>query len=121
MDALFSALGHETRLRLMEVLYNAPGLTHSELLPLLGIEKKDRGQLTKLLEPLEDAGLVKRVEARYELVDRVNARKLLIAAADLDVAAQRTLAERQQQAVAAAAETATRLRRDLGEDDRDDG
>jgi DNA-binding transcriptional ArsR family regulator len=99
MDTLLHALAHETRLQIVRELRHSPGLKHAELLPRIGLAKRKAGQLTKLIAPLEAAGLVRRADGQYYVVDHVATGRLLSAAADVNVSAQRILAERAQLAV----------------------
>jgi DNA-binding transcriptional ArsR family regulator len=99
MDSVLEALGNEDRRRAVRELRRKPGQKHGELLDPLGLTSSNKGQLTKLLAPLEDAGIVKRTDRRYYVVESEAMGRLLSAAADVDVAAQRILAQRAQTAV----------------------
>jgi Spy/CpxP family protein refolding chaperone len=117
MDAVFEALAHDMRRQVVAALHQKPGLKHSELLELLGLPKEKAGQLSKLIDPLEGAGIVQHSESRYQLVDAAAAARLLIAAADLDAAAQKALLERAQRRLAEAEGRAKHLRDRLGQPD----
>jgi hypothetical protein len=67
-------------------------------------------RLTKLIAPLETAGLVSRAAGGYSVVDSDAMGRLLTAVADLNVSAQRILAERAQLAVADAERFAAEIR-----------
>ncbi len=108
MDSVLEALANEDRRRVVRELRRTPGQKHGELLDPLGLTRS-KGQLTKFLAPLEDAGVVRRTDKRYYVVESEAMGRLLSAAADVDVAAQRILAKRVQTAV----EDAERLAREL--------
>jgi hypothetical protein len=97
------------------VLLRTPGQKHGELLEPLGIASSNRGRLTKLLGPLEDAGVVRRTDDRYYVVESDAMGRLLSAAADVDVGAQRVLAKRAQNAVG----DAERVVRELADEGHD--
>jgi DNA-binding transcriptional ArsR family regulator len=99
MDSVLEALASEDRRRVVRELRRAPGQKHGELLVPLGLTKS-KGQLTKLLAPLEAAGVVSRSDRRYYVVDSDAMGRLLSAAADVNVAAQQVLAERARLRVA---------------------
>jgi DNA-binding transcriptional ArsR family regulator len=109
MDSVLEALADEDRRRVVRELRRTPGQKHGELLEPLGIPGSNKGRLTKLLGPLEDAGIVTRTDKRYYVAESEAMGRLLSAAADVDVAAQRILAERAHAAV----EDAERLAREL--------
>jgi hypothetical protein len=110
MDALLQALAHEARRQIVRELRRSPGATHAQLLALLEFSKAKAGQLTKLIAPLESAGVIMRDGSKYYVVDDEGIRRLLSAAADVNVSAQRTLAQRAQDAVGDAERIATELR-----------
>jgi hypothetical protein len=85
-------------------------MKHAELLEPLGLTQRNKSRLTKLLAPLEAAGVVTRTEGRYSVVDVEATGRLLAAAADVNVAAQRVLAERVRTGVADAERLAEELR-----------
>src|SRR5436309_3192967 len=114
MDALFRALGNESRRAVVRELHRESGLKHGELIGRVGLDKSQAGQLTKLLDPLEEAGIVRRADGRYYLVDRANVGRLLITAADLHVSAQKSIAERAQAQVSDAERLAEDIRSELG-------
>lgn len=118
MDPILKALGHSERLRLVRELRRSPGLRHGELLERLGIEKRKAGQLTKLIAPLETAGLLTRTGVRFELVDSAGVGRLLSAAAEVNLSAQRVLAERARRGVSDAERLAEELRAEMGGPDR---
>ncbi|HUN77402.1 MAG TPA: hypothetical protein VMU32_00610 [Solirubrobacteraceae bacterium] len=109
MDSVLEALANEDRRRVVRELRRTPGQKHGELLEPLGLPSSNKGRLTKLLGPLEDAGIVRRIDNRYYVAESEAIGRLLSAAADVDVAAQRILAQRAQTAV----EDAERLAREL--------
>lgn len=94
MDALLKALAHEARRRLIRELRKRPGLKHNDLLNALGMARDKRGQLTKLLDELEQAGLVERADGVYRPVAPDAMGQLLSKAAEVNLAAQRLLAAR---------------------------
>ncbi len=93
MDSVLEALTNEDRRRVVRELRRTPGQKHGELLEPLGLPTSNKGRLTKLLGPLEDAGIVRRTDNRYYVVESKAMGRLLSAAADVDVGAQRTLAQ----------------------------
>src|SRR5437764_6582020 len=99
MDAVLEALANEDRRRVVRELRRTPGQKHGELLSPLGLTSGNKGQLTKFLAPLEDAGIVRRADKRYYVVESEAMGRLLSAAGEVDVAAQRILAQRAQVAV----------------------
>lgn len=99
MDSVLEALASEDRRRVVRELRRTPGQKHGELLEPLGLRSTNKGRLTKLLAPLEEAGIVRRTDQRYYVVESKAMGRLLSAAAVVDVAAQRTLAQRAQSAV----------------------
>jgi DNA-binding transcriptional ArsR family regulator len=109
MDSVLEALANEDRRRVVRELRRTPGQKHGELLEPLGLPSSNKGRLTKLLGPLEDAGIVRRTDNRYYVVESNAMGRLLSAAADVDVAAQLILAQRAQTAV----EDAEQLAREL--------
>lgn len=109
MDTLLQALAHETRLQIVRELRRSPGLKHAELLERVGLAKTRAGQLTKLIAPLEAAGLLRREDGQYYVVDPIATGRLLSAAADANVSAQRILAERAQSGVREAQRLAEEL------------
>ncbi len=114
MDSVLEALANEDRRRVVRELRRTPGQKHGELLEPLGLTES-KGQLTKLLAPLEAAGVVRRTDKRYYVVESKAMGRLLSAAADVDVAAQRILAQRARTAV----EDAERLARALAAESDD--
>lgn len=117
MDTLLRALAHEMRLRIVRELQRSPGLKHAELLTRLNLAKGKAGQLTKLIAPLETTGVVRRADGQYYVVDPDATARLLSAAADANVAAQRILAERAQVAVRDAEREAEELRAEHADQD----
>lgn len=117
MDTLLQALAHEMRLRIVRELRRSPGLKHAELLTRLDLAKRKAGQLTKLIAPLEAAGLVRRADSRYYVVDPDATGRLLSAAADANVSARRILAERAQVAVRDAQRLAEELQAERADQD----
>lgn len=115
MDSVLEALANEDRRQVVRQLRRTPERKHGALLEPLGIASSNRGRLTKLLGPLEDAGIVTRTDDRYSVVDTEAMGRLLSAAADVDVAAQRILAERAQTAVKHAERLARELAAESGE------
>ena len=113
MDPVLEALASEDRRRVVRELRRAPGQKHGELLAPLGLTKS-KGQLTKLIAPLEAAGVVSRTEGRYYVVDSDAMGRLLSAAADVNVSAQRVLAERARLGVADAERLAAELEAERG-------
>jgi DNA-binding transcriptional ArsR family regulator len=113
MDSVLEALANEDRRRVVRELRRTPGQKHGELLEPLGLASSNKGRLTKLLGPLEDAGIVRRTDNRYYVVETEAMGHLLSAAAVVDVGAQRVLAERAQTAVAAAGQLARELAAEL--------
>jgi hypothetical protein len=109
MDRMLQALGREGGCQVVRELRRTPGQTHGELLEPLRLTKR-KGQLTKLLAPLEAAGVVTRTDGRYSVVDIEATGRLLAAAADVNLAAQRVLAERARTGVADAERLAAELR-----------
>ncbi len=109
MDSVLEALAHEDRRRIVRELRRAPGQKHADLLKPLGLTKS-KGQLTKLIAPLESAGVVMRTDSRYYVVNSDAMGRLLSAAADVNVSAQRILAERARLAVESAERVADELR-----------
>src|ERR1700747_2188355 len=109
MDSVFEALADEDRRRIVRELRRTPGQKHRELLEPLGIPESNKGRLTKLLAPLEDAGVVTRADKRYYVVESEAMGHLLSAAADVNVAARRVLAERAQSRVPEAERLAEEL------------
>jgi DNA-binding transcriptional ArsR family regulator len=110
MDSLLHALAIGSRLEIVRELSRNPGSKHGELLTHLGRDKRKAPQLTRQLEPLEEAGVIKRESGRYFLVDQPSISRLLSAAADADVSAKRILANRAKLDVQAAEELAAELR-----------
>jgi DNA-binding transcriptional ArsR family regulator len=110
MDQVLEALADERRRCVVRELRRNPGQRQVEMLPPLGLSQKNKGTLSKLLAPLEAAGVVKRDEGRYYVVESDAVGHLLSAAADVDVAAQRVLVERARSAVTAAERLANELR-----------
>jgi DNA-binding transcriptional ArsR family regulator len=110
MDSVLEALANEDRRRVVRQLRLTPGQKHGELLEPLGLPSSNRGRLTKLLGPLEDAGIVRRTDNRYYVVESEAMGHMLRAAADVDVGAQRILAQRAQTAVEDAERLAEELR-----------
>lgn len=94
MDALFKALSNGGRRRAIRELRRRPDLKHGELLDFIGMPPTKRGQLTKHLDELEHAGLIERVNGVYRVVAADPMGRLLSTAAEVNVAAQRRLAER---------------------------
>jgi DNA-binding transcriptional ArsR family regulator len=115
MDSVLEALANEDRRRVVRELRRTPGQKHGELLEPLGLPSSNKGRLTKLLGPLEDAGIVRRTDNRYYVVESQAMGRLLSAAADVDVGAQRTLAQRAQTSV----EDAERLAQELAAESDD--
>jgi DNA-binding transcriptional ArsR family regulator len=109
MDSVLEALANEDRRRVVRQLRRTPGQKHGELLKPLGLASSNRGRLTKLLGPLEDAGIVRRTDNRYYVIESEAVGRLLSAAGVVDVGAQRILAQRARTAV----EDAERLAREL--------
>jgi predicted transcriptional regulator len=109
MDSVLETLASEDRRRVVRQLRRTPGQRHGELLEPLGLPSSNRGRLTKLLGPLEDAGIVRRTDNRYYVVESEAMGRLLSAAATVDVGAQRILAQRAETAV----KDAERLAREL--------
>lgn len=112
MDALFKALGNEARRQVVRELRRSPGLKHGELLNALDMSGAKRGQLTKLLEELEQAGLVERESGTYRVVASAAMGQLLSTAAEINVAAQRCLATRAELRIREAEREAEELRRE---------
>ena len=110
MDRMLQALGREGGCQVVRELRRTPGQTHGELLKPLGLTQRNKAQLTRLLAPLEAAGVVTRTAGRYSVVDVEATGRLLAAAADVNLAAQRVLAERVRAAVAGAECLAEELR-----------
>jgi hypothetical protein len=110
MDRMMQALAREGGCQVVRELRLRPGMKHAELLKPLGLTQSNKGQLTKLLAPLEAAGVVTRTDGRYSVVDVEATGRLLTAAADVNVAAQRVLAERARTGVADAERLAEELR-----------
>ena len=115
MDSVLEALANEDRRRIVRELRRTPGQKHGELLEPLGLPSSNKGRLTKLLGPLEDAGIVRRAEGRYYVVESEAMGRLLSAAANVDVGAQRILAQRAQTAV----QDAERLAQELAAESDD--
>jgi len=109
MVSVLQALAHETRSQIVRELRRKPGPKHSELMRRLGLARNKAGQLSNRIGELEAAGLVTRTDDRYYVVDSGAVGRLLAAAADVNVAAQRVLAERARTGVA----DAERLAREL--------
>jgi predicted transcriptional regulator len=116
MDDLLLALAHPARRQIARELRQQPKQKHGELLAKLGMTKQNRGQLTKLLAPLENAGLVERTEGEYQVVDGLAMGRLLVAAADLDVSAHKILARRAQVSVVEAESLARELASELDDE-----
>jgi DNA-binding transcriptional ArsR family regulator len=110
MDKVLEALADEGRRRVVRELRRKPGQRQVEMLTQLGLSPKTKGTLSKLLAPLEAAGLVTRTDDRYSVVNTDAMGCLLTAAAEVDVAAKRVLAERAVSAVPAAERLAEELR-----------
>jgi DNA-binding transcriptional ArsR family regulator len=108
MDQVLEALADEGCRRVVRELRRKPGQRQVEMLTPLGLRHK--GTLSKLLAPLEAAGLVTRTDDRYSVVNSDAMGCLLTAAAEVDVAAKRVLAERAVSAVPAAERLAEELR-----------
>lgn len=119
MDPILKALGNKARLAVVRELRRSPGLRHAELMARLGLEKPEAGQLTKLIAPLEAAGLVTRTGAEYEVVDSAALGRLLTAAAEVNLSAQRVLAERARRGVSDAERLADELRAEMNEAGQD--
>jgi len=115
MDSTLEALANEDRRLVVRELRRTPGQKHGELLEPLRIAKSNRGRLTKLLGPLEDAGIVTRNNDRYFVVESDAVGRILSAAAAVDVGAQRVLAQRAQAAVG----VAERVARELADESED--
>jgi DNA-binding transcriptional ArsR family regulator len=113
MDSLLHALAYGPRREIVRELSRDPGPKHGELLRRLGMDKTKAPQLTKQLEPLENAGLIRRRGDQYFLADPHSMSQLLSAVADADVSAQRVLADRAQVRVQAAEDLAAELRAEL--------
>jgi hypothetical protein len=109
MDSVLEALAHEERRRIVRELRRAPGQRHADLLAPLGLTRS-KGQLTKLIAPLEASGVVARTDGQYYVVNSDAIGRLLSAAADVNVSAQRVLAERARVAVKNAERVADELR-----------
>jgi DNA-binding transcriptional ArsR family regulator len=109
MDSVLEALANEDRRRVVRELRRTPGQKHGELLAPLGLPSSNKGRLTKLLGPLVDAGIVRCTDSRYYVVESDAMGRLLSAAADVDVAAQRILVQRAQTAVEDAEQRAREL------------
>lgn len=110
MERILQALGRQGGCEVVRELRRTPGLRQTELLTPLGLTEKKKAQLSKLLAPLEAAGVVTRTDGRYYVVDRDATGRLLSAVADVNVSAQRLLAERAQLDVVEAERLADDLR-----------
>ena len=110
MESVLHALAHETRSRIVRELRQNSGLKHTELLTRLGLPKGKAGQLSNRIGELEAAGLVVRTDGAYSVVASDAMGRLLTAAADVNVTAQRVLAERARTGVAHAERLAEELR-----------
>jgi predicted transcriptional regulator len=110
MESVLHALAHEMRSQIVRELRLSPGLTHTELLARLGLPKGKAPQLSNRIGELETAGLVVRADGSYSVVDVEATGRLLIAAADVNVAAQRVLAKRAQSRVPDAERLAEELK-----------
>jgi predicted transcriptional regulator len=110
MESVLHALAHETRSRIVRELLQNSGLKHTELLTRLGLPKGKAGQLSNRIGELEAAGLVARADGSYSVVDVEATGRLLTAAADVNMAAQRVLAERARSCVADAERLAEAIR-----------
>ena len=104
------ALGNEFRLEVVRRLRREPGLKHGEMLKALGLPRSKASNLTKAIEPLEAAGILQRSGGQYSIVDEEALGRLLAAAADLDVAAQRVLLEKAKKRVPEAERLADEIR-----------
>ena len=114
MDRMLQALGREGGCQVVRALRLRPGMKHAELLKPLGLTQRNKGQLTRLLAPLEAAGVVTRTDGRYSVVDVEATGRLLAAAAEVNLAAQRVLVERARSGVADAERLAEELRAESG-------
>jgi DNA-binding transcriptional ArsR family regulator len=110
MESVLQALAHDMRSRIVRELRQSPGLTHTELLAQLRLPKGKAPQLSNRIGELEAAGLVVRADGSYSVVDVEATGRLLVAAADVNLAAQRVLAARAQAAVPDAERLAEELR-----------
>jgi hypothetical protein len=110
MESVLQALAHEIRSRIVRELRQSPGLKQTELLTRLGLPKGKAPQLSHRIGELEAAGLVVRADGSYFVVDSDAMGRLLTAAGDVNVAAQRVLAERARSGVADAEHLAEELR-----------
>ena len=110
MESVLHALAHETRSRIVRELRQNSGLKHTELLTRLRFPKGKAGQLSNRIGELEAAGLVVRTDGAYSVVASDAMGRLLTAAADVNVTAQRVLAERARTGVADAERLAEELR-----------
>jgi DNA-binding transcriptional ArsR family regulator len=99
MESVLQALAHDLRSRIVRELRQNPGLKHSELLARLGLPKGKAGQLSNRIAELEGAGLVIRAGGSYSVVESDAMGRLLAAAAEVNVAAQRALVQRAKIAV----------------------
>jgi DNA-binding transcriptional ArsR family regulator len=113
MEDLFAALANPLRTAILRVLLHSPGMKHNEILASLDMSRGQAGTLTKAIETLEIAGLVRRDGAAYGPVDPNGIARLLLAGAELQVAAKTQLAEQAQKAIPSAEKAAAELRREL--------
>jgi hypothetical protein len=117
MDRVLHALSNEMRRNIVrELRRSRAGLRHSDLLGRLDLPKAKGGTLSTRLAELEDDGLVSRVDGRYRVVAAEPLGDLLAAAADVNVAAQRAIADRAQLGIIGAERLADALHAEQSEE-----
>lgn len=110
MEELFAVLGNELRLAAVRQIRRSPGIKHREILDALDLPRSKAGNLTKALEPLESAGVLRRIEGGYTVVDSDALGRLLAAAADLNIAAKQILLAKAREEIPAAEQLAREIR-----------
>jgi hypothetical protein len=114
MDEVLKVLASEAQRQVAREIRSRPGQRQIDMLGPLGFGEKGKGTLSKLLAPLEEAGIVKRDDGRYYPVASDALGRLLIAAADVDVGAQGVRFARAREAEGDAKRLAEELRAELG-------
>jgi len=109
MDDVLKALADERHRSVVREIRRTPGQRQTDMLEPLGLGEKGKGTLSKLLAPLEEAGIVRRADGRYYAVEHEALGRLLSAAAAVDVGAKQAIADRAQTAVPAARQLAAEL------------
>ncbi|HET7484447.1 MAG TPA: hypothetical protein VFJ64_03645 [Solirubrobacterales bacterium] len=86
------------------------------MLTALGLSRSKASVLTKAIEPLEAAGILQRANGKYFIVEEEALSHLLIAVANLNVAAQRVLLDKAKERVPEAERLAEEIRNEAKSD-----